>query len=88
MTRKDYVKLAEAISEGANDSLWLMHNISYPGEEDRERRYRAVEETRLRIVEKVSAVLKADNGNFDKERFAEASLPTRNWSPELRTEEV
>ena len=87
MTRKDYVKLAEAISEGTNDALWLMHTISYPGE-DRERRYKAVEETRLKIVENVSAVLKADNGNFDKERFAEACLPTRNWSPELRTEEV
>ena len=88
MTRKDYVKLAEAISEATNDSLWLMHNISYPGEEDRERRYKAVESTRLMIVDKVSAVLKADNGNFDQERFAEACLPTRNWSPELRTEEV
>lgn len=86
MTRKDYVALAEAISRGSVEALWLVHNSSTPGK-DRERMRLAAEETRRRIVEEVSTVLKADNGNFDRDRFEEASLPVENWGPDFRTGE-
>jgi hypothetical protein len=67
MTRKDYIKLAQAFRDE-------LEHVDFTGDEDNDAEAVITRRaTVARLVQRISAVLQADNPRFDPERFERAA---------------